>query len=152
MRVGYMAGDAAVVRKCTMGKQSADLHTANLTQAIVDKFLRKGLLPDHIRKINADYNVQLEAMLEELDKFPAGTKYTRPEGGLFIWVELPEGIDTKALLDIAVKRGVAYVPGTHFYADGGHENTFRLNFSNSTVETIHRGMKILRGVIEEALA
>ena len=152
MRVGYMAGDAGLIRKCTMGKQSSDLHTANLTQAIVAKYLEKGLLPQHITEICASYKEQKDAMMAELDKFPAGTKYTRPEGGLFIWVELPEGIDCLPLLQKAVERHVAYVPGTHFFAKGGHPNTFRLNFSNSTIEQIHTGMTTLREIMEEALA
>lgn len=152
LRVGYMAGDPRLLRKCTMGKQSTDVHTANLNQAIVDQFLRRNLLPDHITAICKSYKAQMEAMLEELATFPEGTKYVKPEGGLFIWVELPEGIDAKALLDTAVERHVAYVPGTHFYAYGGHENTFRLNFSNSTIEQIHTGMAVLREIITEALA
>ena len=152
LRVGYMAGDPRLLRKCTMGKQSTDVHTANLNQAIVDQFLRRNLLPDHITTICKSYKAQMEAMLEELATFPEGTKYVKPEGGLFIWVELPEGIDAKALLDTAVERHVAYVPGTHFYAYGGHENTFRLNFSNSTIEQIHTGMAVLREIITEALA
>ena len=152
MRVGYMAGDAGLIRKCTLGKQSADLHTANLTQAIVARYLTSGRLPGHIRQICADYAQQLNAMLEELETFPAGTKATRPEGGLFIWVTLPEGIDSKALLEKAVARGVAYVPGTHFYANGGHPNTFRLNFSASTIPQIHQGMGVLRELIEAELA
>ncbi len=151
LRVGYMAGDAAIIRKCTMGKQSADVHTANLNQAIVDKFLRKGLLPEHIRTICASYREQMNAMMRELDTFPAGTRYTRPEGGLFIWVELPEGIDALPLLQKAVARHVAYVPGTHFFAGGGHANTFRLNFSNSTPAQIHEGMTTLRELICEEL-
>ena len=151
LRVGYMAGDPRILRKCTMGKQSTDVHTANLNQAIVDQFLRRNLLPKHIETICKGYKAQMEAMLEELATFPAGTRYVKPEGGLFIWVELPEGVDCKALLDTAVERHVAYVPGTHFYADGGHENTFRLNFSNSTVEQIHTGMAVLREIITDAL-
>ncbi len=149
LRVGYMAGDRRILRKCTVGKQSTDVHTSNLTQAIVDQFLRRDLLPEHIRSICASYKEQMDAMLEELVTFPEGTRYTRPEGGLFIWVELPEGIDTKLLLEKCVERRVAYVPGTHFFSDGGHENTLRLNFSNSTVEQIHKGMTILREVIAE---
>ncbi len=151
LRVGYMAGDTRILRKCTMGKQSTDVHTANLNQAIVDQFIRRNLLPDHIRTICASYREQMNAMMEELDKFPKGTTYTRPEGGLFIWVELPEGIDALALLQKAVASHVAYVPGTHFFAEGGHCNTFRLNFSNSTLEQIHTGMATLRQLIEEAL-
>ena len=152
LRVGYMAGDPRLLRKCTMGKQSTDVHTANLNQAIVDQFLRRNLLPDHIATICKSYKAQMEAMLEELATFPAGTSYVKPEGGLFIWVELPEGVDAKALLETAVERHVAYVPGTHFFAHGGHANTFRLNFSNSTIDQIHTGMAILRDIITDALA
>ena len=152
LRVGYMAGDPLILRKCTIGKQSSDVHTGNLNQAIVDQFLRQNLLPDHIASICESYKAQMNAMLDELATFPEGTRYTRPEGGLFIWVELPEGFKVKELLDKAVERHVAYVPGTHFYCDGGHDNTFRLNFSNSTIDQIHQGMKVLRELLEEALA
>ncbi len=152
LRVGFMAGDPRILRKCTMGKQSTDVHTANLNQAIVDQFIRRNLLPGHIAAICADYAAQMNAMLAELASFPAGTVYTRPEGGLFIWVTLPEGFDSKALLEQAVARHVAYVPGTHFYAGGGHENTLRLNFSNSTLPQIREGMGILREVLAGALA
>ena len=151
LRVGFMAGDARILRKCTIGKQSADVHTANLNQAIVDQFLRQNLLPAHIASICNSYREQLGAMLEELRAFPEGTRYTRPEGGLFVWVELPSGIDAKELLEQAVSRHVAYVPGTHFFCDGGHENTLRLNFSNSTIPQIHEGMAILRELIEQAI-
>ena len=151
IRVGWIAGDEDIIRKCTLGKQSTDVHTANLTQAIVDRFLREDFLPGHLRRIRRDYAAQCDAMLAELEQFPAGVTYTRPEGGLFIWVELPEGVDAQALLTRAVERHVAFVPGTSFYADGGHANTFRLNFSNSTLEQIHTGMTALREVIAEAL-
>ena len=151
MRVGFIAGDPTIIRKCTLGKQSSDLHTANLNQAIVDRYLREGLLPGHIRTICADYKLQLDAMLEELARFPEGTVCTKPEGGLFTWVELPEGIDSKELLQLAVARKVAYVPGTHFYANGGHANTLRLNFSNSTVTQIHTGMQILNEIFTDVL-
>lgn len=151
LRVGYMAGDSRILRKCTIGKQSTDVHTANLTQAIVDQYLRRGLLPDHIRSICQSYQAQMNAMLDELATFPAGTVYTHPEGGLFIFVTLPEGIDARELLESAVARQVAYVPGTHFFSDGGHQNTLRLNFSNSTIPQIHQGMAVLRDVFASAL-
>ncbi len=150
LRVGFMAGDPRILRKCTVGKQSADVHTSNLTQAIVDQYLRRNLLPAHIKSICASYKEQMDAMMQELETFPAGTTYTRPEGGLFIWVELPEHINVLELLEKCVERNVAYVPGTHFFCDGGHMNTLRLNFSNSTVEQIHTGMAVLREVIAEA--
>ena len=152
MRVGFMAGHHDIIRKCTLGKQSSDLHTANLTQAIVDRFLREHILDQHIPEICKGYSAQMSAMLSELESFPSGTLYTRPEGGLFIWIELPEGIDTKELLPQAIERHVAYVPGTHFYALGGHHNTLRLNFSNSSIEQIHYGMDVLRDVFRAALS
>ncbi len=151
MRVGYIAAHPAILRKCVIGKQSADVHTATLNQAVVDAFFREDLLDGHVASICKSYSLQLNAMLEELSTFPEGTCYTRPEGGLFVWTELPKGINTTALLMKAVERKVAYVPGTHFYAEGGHENTMRLNFSNSTVEKIHEGMDILKQVIMEAM-
>ncbi|MBQ9211839.1 MAG: PLP-dependent aminotransferase family protein [Clostridia bacterium] len=149
LRVGYMAGDAGILRKCTIGKQSSDVHTANLSQAIVDQFLRQDLLTDHIRRISADYAQQCDAMLSHLASFPAGVSYTRPEGGLFIWVELPEGLNAKELLNQAIEQKVAFVPGTHFFADGGHENTLRLNFSGSTLAQIDQGMSILKDLIQK---
>ena len=147
LRVGYIAGDPGVIRKCTVGKQSTDVHTSNLNQAIVDRFLRDNLLPDHIRSICADYGKKIRLMLNKLDEFPEGVKHTSPQGGLFIWAELPEHINARKLLDLAIARKVAFVPGTHFCVDGGHENTLRLNFSNSTVDQIITGMDILNELV-----
>ena len=151
LRVGYMAGEQAIIRKCTIGKQSTDVHTANLTQAIVDQYIRRGLLPDHIASICEGYGAQLRLMLSHLGRFPAGVTFTRPQGGLFIWAELPQGLNALDLLSKAIERKVAYVPGTHFYPDGGHENTLRLNFSNSTPDQIDTGMNVLRDVFTSAL-
>ena len=147
LRVGYIAGDASVIRKCTIGKQSTDVHTANLNQAIVDQYLRRNLLPDHIREICKDYGAKMRQMLNCLEQFPDDVRFTHPQGGLFIWAEMPAGIDTVQMLQKAVERKVAYVPGTYFCADGGHRNTLRLNFSNSTAEQIHTGMNILKEIV-----
>ena len=144
MRVGYMVAHEEIIQKCAIGKQGSDLHTATLTQAIVDLYLRRNLLAPHIQAILPGYRDKLNAMLAELETFPAGTQYTRPEGGLFIFVTLPERLNAGELFQKAVERGVAFVPGTSFFPDGGHENTLRLNFSNSTLEQIHTGMTILR--------
>ena len=147
LRVGFMAGDAGILRKCTIGKQSTDVHTANLNQAVVDQYLRRNLLPDHIRAICSGYGIKMKKMLQCLSQFPEGVTYTHPQGGLFIWAELPGNMDTVRLLTKAVERKVAYVPGTYFCADGGHLNTLRLNFSNSTLEQIETGMSILNDLI-----
>jgi 2-aminoadipate transaminase len=149
LRVGFMAGDASIIRKCTVGKQSSDVHTANLNQAVVDQFIRQNLLPDHIRSICAGYKIQLDAMIEHLHKMPEGVTFTKPEGGLFTWIELPEGIDAIQMLQKAIQKKVAFVPGSHFFVNGGHKNTMRLNFSNSTVEQIHTGMTVLEELIHE---
>lgn len=151
LRVGYVVAQKDILRKCTIGKQGTDLHTPNLNQAIVDQFLRRGLLGPHIQSILPAYREKMNLMLQELEAFPRGTSFTRPEGGLFIWVEMPEGFNATRLFDRAVEANVAYVPGTHFYPCGGHHHTLRLNFSNSTPEQIREGMGRLRRLFEESL-
>ena len=136
-----------MIRKCTIGKQSSDVHTANLNQTIVDQFLRRNLLPEHIRAICAGYSSKMLKMLKCLENFPDDVSFTRPEGGLFIWAELPEYTDTVSMLAKAVEKKVAYVPGTYFCVEGGHLNTLRLNFSNSSPEQIEKGMEILSSII-----
>ena len=141
LRVGAAAvPDAKLLRKMVIGKQSADVHSPMLTQAIVQIYLERGLLPGHLERICGEYRQQMNAMLEGMKRLPAGTKYTVPEGGLFVWAELPEGMDSLALLNRAIEKNVAFVPGTHFYPDGGHLNTLRLNFSMQEVDTIYEGM------------
>lgn len=153
---GLRLGAAAVnnpllLRKMVIGKQSADVHSPMLTQAIVDAYLRKGLMPAHIERICGDYRMQMNAMLDAFDQFPEGTSHTMPQGGLFVWAELPECVDGMKVFDRAVENNVAFVPGTHFYPEGGHLSTMRLNFSMSDVETIQTGMKRLADVIKEEM-
>ena len=148
LRVGYIAGNADIIRKCTIGKQSTDVHTANLNQAVVDQYLRRNLLPEHITQICADYKAKMQKMLLSLESFPDGVTFTRPQGGLFIWAELPEKIDAVSMLSKAVERKVAYVPGTYFCIGGNRLNTIRLNFSNSTPEQIDTGMNALKEIVE----
>ena len=151
LRVGFIAGDPGIIRKCTVGKQSTDVHSANLNQAIVDQYLRRDLLPGHIRSICDGYKSKMQLMLKSLEKFPEDVAFTRPQGGLFIWAELPGHMDTVSLLSKAVDRKVAYVPGTYFCVDGGHLNTLRLNFSNSTPEQIVSGMNVLNDLIRSEI-
>ena len=151
LRVGYVAGAPAIIRKCTVGKQSTDVHTANLNQASVDQFIRRNLLPGHIASICAEYGKKMKLMLDQLSAFPGGVSFTKPEGGLFIWAELPENISALDLLNKAIEKKVAFVPGTHFCVGGGHENTLRLNFSNSMEEQIITGMGILKDLIAETI-
>ena len=151
---GLRVGAAAVknpllLRKMVIGKQSTDIHTPLLNQAIVDAYIRKGLMPGHLARICGDYKLQLQAMLDGFKYFPEGTVHTVPQGGLFVWAALPEGMDAMDIFQKAVDQNVAFVPGTHFYIDGGHMNTLRLNFSMSDIPTINAGMERLGKVISE---
>ena len=149
LRVGFLAANPALLRKCVIGKQSSDVHTANLSQAIVDAYLRRNLLMPHVEEICKGYARQMNTMLGLLAKCGGVARYTKPEGGLFIFAELKDGMDALKLLMKCVDKGVAYVPGTHFYPGGGHENTFRLNFSMCTVEQIEKGMGLMNEVFSE---
>lgn len=146
LRVGTVLAEEEIIQKLTVAKQGADTHTANLTQAICAEFLERGLLPDHLKKINMLYAEKLNAMISSIEKFfPTGTKFTRPEGGLFIWVELPGEPDVLALFERATTEyKVAFVPGIHFCKnpDDGSRH-LRLNFSSSTPEKIEVGIKKL---------
>ena len=149
LRVGAAAvPHAGLLRKMVIGKQSSDVHSPILTQAIVELYLEKGLLPEHLKRICAEYRKQLNAMLEGFSFFPEGTRHTLPQGGLFVWAELPEGMDAMAALNKAIEQNVAFVPGTHFYPDGGHANTLRLNFSMQEAEDIRAGMERLGRAIK----
>ena len=146
LRVGFLCANPALLRKCVVGKQSSDVHTANLNQAVVDQYLRRGLLAPHVQEICQSYREQMNTMLGLLSKCGGVARYTRPEGGLFIFAELKEGLNAVDLLKKCVDQGVAYVPGTYFYPQGGHENTLRLNFSMCSVEQIKQGMEKLNEV------
>ena len=151
LRVGFLCAKPALLRKCIIGKQSSDVHTANLNQAIVDEYLRRGLLAPHVERICKSYAEQMNTMLGLLAKCGGVARYTRPQGGLFIFAELKEGMNAVDLLKKCVDKGVAYVPGTYFYPRGGHENTFRLNFSMCTVEQIRQGMEKLNEVFSASI-
>ncbi|MGI5899951.1 MAG: PLP-dependent aminotransferase family protein [Christensenellales bacterium] len=149
IRVGAVFAKPDFLRKLTICKQAVDVHTSNLSQAIADAYLRSGKLQEHLDESIVSYRGQMNKMLDMLSLFPKGVKCVKPEGGLFIWLELPAQIDASKLLLEAVKHNVAYVAGTHFYCSGGHENTMRLNFSNASLEKIEQGMKSLATVISE---
>lgn len=151
LRVGAAIADPRIIGKYNVAKQGEDLHTANLSQEIVDAYMRSGKAEPHILKICENYRAKRDAMLEKLEGFPKGISFTKPDGGLFIWAALPDTIDAEALFKKCVDMGVAFVPGTHFYPDGGHKNTLRLNFSMPSLEQIDKGMDILKKAIEESL-
>ena len=144
LRVGAAYAPAEIIAKFNLGKQGQDVHTSNLTQQMVCEYIREGAYFDGIAANCAYYAGKLDAMYAAAEKyFPQGTKLVKPEGGMFLWAELPEGINATALFEEAVGRKVAYVPGTHFYAQGGHDNTLRLNYTMADEAEIEKGMQLL---------
>ena len=119
LRLGYLVAPAALLPKLLQAKQAADLHTPIFNQRVVHEVIAGGFLDTHVPTIRALYRSQRDAMLAALDRhMPAGVRWNRPAGGMFLWLELPPGCDASALLPRAVERGVAFVPGAPFYADG----------------------------------
>ncbi|MGE7767445.1 PLP-dependent aminotransferase family protein [Peribacillus sp. NPDC096540] len=150
LRVGTVLAEPEIIQKLIIAKQCADTHTTNLTQVVCAEFLNRGLLPGHLKAITPIYSARMDAMLEGIKNyFPTGTQYIQPEGGLFIWAELPGEPDMQALLEKAVRDcKVAFVPGKPFFVnpeDG--RKSLRLNFSSNTPERIEEGMKRLGGVL-----
>ena len=154
LRVGFAAGDRQIIRKLTLGKQGADLHSPILSQAIVAEYLNEDLLHEHLIEVNADYKLRRDAMLGSMDEFfPKTCKYTRPAGGLFIWGEfLDKSVSVEDLFRRSVaEKMVAFVPGEHFFTETQeHTHTFRLNFSAEKPETIRDGIKRLGELFTEA--
>lgn len=144
LRVGAaVVPNAALLRKMVIGKQSTDVHSPLITQAIVELYLEKNLLPKHLETICGQYQKQLCAMLEGFACFPDGTQHTLPQGGLFVWAQLPDGMNALDALNRAIEKNVAFVPGIHFYPENGRIDTLRLNFSMQEAESIQIGMERL---------
>lgn len=153
LRVGYIIGNQEIIRKLTIGKQTVDLHTSNLSQAIVYEYCSRGLLPKHLAKIRAQYKEKRDLMLKLLEEnFPPEVTWTKPEGGLFLWMELPQGISTTELLKEAIKEKVAFIPGDSFFPHGGGSNTIRLNFSNATKNDLEQGITRMAKVTKQFLS
>ena len=153
LRVAVMTGGKDVIRKLVIAKQGTDLHTASLSQLIACEYLKRGYLKPNIQKSLPVYRTRKEAMTRALDEFmPEEFRRTDPEGGLFIWGEFSVPVDAGKCFDDAVKRNVAYVPGTVFYADGKGQNTLRLNYSNADEEKIRRGVKALGEMFKQKIS
>ncbi len=152
LRLAWIVAPAEVIQRCVMAKQGMDLHTSSLVQMTAYEVLKDGFLSNHIRLIRQVYGERRDCMLDCLQRyFPPGAVWTHPKGGLFLWVTLPEEIDTLALMPKALDNKVAYVPGTAFFPDGSGHNTFRLNFSNASPENIDLGIRRLGEVIASEL-
>ncbi|MDB5791187.1 MAG: 2-aminoadipate aminotransferase [Massilia sp.] len=152
IRLGYVCAPLPLVRRLELAKQAADLHTAQLTQMVVYEVVKNGFLDEHIPTIRTLYGNQCQAMLDAMaEHFPPSVSWTRPEGGMFIWVTLPKSIDAMQLLDQAIAARVAFVPGAPFYANDPETNTLRLSFVTVPPERIREGIAILGKLIAAQL-
>ncbi|HEY1043672.1 MAG TPA: PLP-dependent aminotransferase family protein [Telluria sp.] len=148
IRLGYVCAPLPLVRRLELAKQASDLHTAQLTQMVVHDVVKDGFLDEHIPTIRSLYGNQCQVMLDAMaEHFPAGVTWTRPEGGMFIWVTLPKHIDAMKLLDVSLAAKVAFVPGAPFYANEPETNTLRLSFVTVPPERIREGIAILGKLI-----
>ena len=153
LRLGYVVAPHALCPKLLQAKQAADLHSPGFNQRVVYEVIRNGFLREHVPSIRARYKLQRDAMRAALDAhMPAGCHWVAPRGGMFFWVELPEGMDAVALLPKAVEAGMAYVPGAAFFAEQPRLNTLRLSFVTVAPAEIERGVALLARVLKQALA
>ncbi|MBE2200609.1 MAG: PLP-dependent aminotransferase family protein [Anaerolinea sp.] len=152
LRLAWMVAPRDVIQNCVMAKQGMDLHTSSINQMIAYEVAKDGFLKEHVRLIRRVYRERRDVMLNAMSAhFPPGVSWTRPEGGLFLWVRLPEGMDAAHILEGAIAQNVAFVPGVAFHPDGDGRNTMRLNFSNAQPEMIELGIQRLGQVLAAEL-
>jgi len=144
LRVAWIVAPPDVIAKLVQIKQSTDLHTSTFTQMVTYEAARDGFIDEHVKLIRATYKVRRDAMLSALnDFFPPEVSWTHPQGGLFLWVTMPPGVDSSRLLELALRQNVAFVPGEPFYPNGDTGSHMRLNFSNAAPEQIREGIRRL---------
>lgn len=152
MRLGWICARKEIMDKIIVVKQAADLHSNYFTQRVVYQYLKDNDVETHIQKIRGMYKEQRDAMVSAMERhFPEEVRFTRPEGGMFLWVTLPDGISSMDLFEIAIKENVAFVPGQAFYADGSGRNTLRMNYSSSDEDKIEEGVKRLAMAINKLI-
>jgi 2-aminoadipate transaminase len=148
LRVGWIVAPTNVIERLRMVKQATDLHTGQLSQAILAEYMRRGLLSRHLERTRKAYRARLAALEQALVRhMPSGTKWTRPEGGMCVWVELPPGFDASELLIHVRERGVVFSPGRYFYLQNPMPNTLRLGFAGLNEREIARGIATLSDVL-----
>lgn len=151
-RLGWLVADPKVIEKLTVLKQSADLHTDNLVQYVVTEFFKENDVDAHVKEISDLYGKRKQLMIDGIKKyFPKDVKYTDPEGGMFLWVEVPGVTDTVELFKQCLEHNVAFVPGDPFFAGKPQPGTFRLNYSNMQEDQIEVGLKRLGEALSQVL-
>lgn len=148
LRVAWLITEPRLYSKLVMAKQASDLHASTVSQFAIQKYLAQGHYDTHVSRLCEVYGRRCQVMLDSLaTHFPSDVRWTRPEGGMFLWAELSKDDDTAKMLQAAISAKVAFVPGAPFFADDRPSNFMRLNFSNQTPERIEQGIKTLADVI-----
>jgi 2-aminoadipate transaminase len=152
LRVGWLVANEQIRRKLTIAKQAADLHTSSLDQRIVYRYLTDFDNEAHVDRIRKSYGERHAVMDAALgENMPTGFSWTHPEGGMFLWVTCPEGVNTNELMLKAMERKVLFVPGQDFFSNEPGQRYMRLNFSNASGEQIREGIRRLADVCKAAV-
>ncbi len=153
LRLGFLVAPKSIYPKLLQAKQAADLHSPSFNQRMVSEVMQGGFLDRHVPTIRALYKAQRDAMLQALQRdMPHGVQWNSPDGGMFLWAQLPPGLNAVDLLPKAVDAGVAFVPGAAFYASAPDARTLRLSFVTASVDQINTGVAALAGTIRDAMA
>ncbi len=151
-RLAWIVGPVEIIRLLVQAKQGVDLHSSTFAQMVVTRVVQDGFIDQHIGRMVDVYGQRRDLMLQLMESlFPPGLSWTKPKGGLFIWVKLPESIDARDLFTKCIEKNVAFVPGQPFFPDGSGKNTLRLNFSNATPEAMTNGIERMAAVFREHL-
>lgn len=151
-RIGWIAGEKEIIRKFVLAKQGTDLQCNTIAQMEIAKYLELYDIDEHIGKIRDVYRRRRDLAVQVMEnEFPTGVTFTRPQGGLFAWVELPDEMNARDVLALSLDQKVAFVPGGSFFPNGGHENTLRINFSNMTEDRIVEGLTRLGRILQSLI-
>ncbi|MEZ5318327.1 MAG: PLP-dependent aminotransferase family protein [Vicinamibacterales bacterium] len=153
LRIGWLTARRDLYDKYVLVKQGADLHSSGFSQRLISRFYDRYDFGERVERLRAAYRPRRDAMSAAIEsEMPEGVRATQPEGGLFLWAELPADVSARDVLPRAIERNVAFVPGGSFFPNGGRENTMRLNFSNQTEARIAEGVRRLAAALREVMA
>jgi len=152
MRLGWLLGPKEIVDKCELAKQSMDACSSTFTQVLADEYLRQGKLAPYLAMLRPTYKRRAAIMLSALESMmPPGVSWTRPRGGFYVWVTLPESLDSSDVFAAAIKQGAAFVIGNAFDPEEKRNNCFRLAFSHTSEDKIEQGVRIIAQAVKQLL-
>ncbi|MGB5105454.1 MAG: PLP-dependent aminotransferase family protein [Candidatus Zixiibacteriota bacterium] len=150
LRIGWICAPVSAIEIIEKAKQAVDLHSSTFTQFIAAEFMKRGYLDPHIEQIRTAYALKRDTMIAAMkEHFPPSVRWPHPDGGLFLWVQLPDHVSSRLVFQQALHAGVAFIYGRPFHPDGAGDNTLRLNFASSSPEIIIEGIKRLGGVLQQ---